>query len=247
VKHIFRYCIFLCAPVLVLAQAPQRPAAPRRPIFVTPEQLSAALILASPPSAESWKNLEELAELHRLQQTRTPEEIARAQEDDREESMFAFANVMGPQFNRAALPLTALLSDHVHNDEGIIVNPAKRFFRRPRPYHFDATIHPVCKTTENREDFSFPSGHGTTGYLEALVLAQMAPEKRDAILARADDYAHNREVCGVHYASDEAASRAVAYAMIGIIVNNPQFKTEFAAAKAELRAKLGFAPTASNE
>jgi len=127
----------------------------------------------------------------------------------------------------------------VKNDESIIVNPAKKFFHRPRPYHFDATIHSICKTTGNREDFSYPSGHGTTGYLEAMVLAQIVPEKRDAILARADDYAHSREVCGAHYASDEAASRIVATAMIGIILNHPQFKEELAAAGTETRAALG--------
>jgi hypothetical protein len=43
--------------------------------------------------------------------------------------------------------MTALLSDHVRNDEGIIVNPAKRFLQRPRPYHFDETIKPMCKPT----------------------------------------------------------------------------------------------------
>lgn len=232
-------CGFLAASALVYAQG--QPAPQRKPIFVTPEQLSAAAILPTPPAPSSWKTLEELAELHRIEQTRTAADIQHAQEDDREESMFAFADVMGPQFQRAILPLTALLSDHVKNDESIIVNPAKQFFRRSCPFFVDTTLHPVCKTNANPEDFSYPSGHGVTGYLEALVLAQLVPEKRDQILARADDYAHSREVCGVHYASDEAASRVVAYAMIGIIINHRQFKAEFAAAKNELRSKLGMA------
>ena len=40
-------------------------------------------------------------------------------------------------------------------------------------------------------------------------------------------------------ATDIVASKYVAYAMMGIIVNNPQFKKELAAAKAETRAALG--------
>jgi hypothetical protein len=46
----------------------------------------------------------------------------------------------------------------------------------------------------------------------------------------------------VHYPSDEAASHIVAYAMMGIIMNNSQFRTELAAAKEELRTKLRLAP-----
>jgi acid phosphatase (class A) len=44
--------------------------------------------------------------------------------------------------------------------------------------------------------------------LEALVLIMMVPENRDAILTRADDYAHSRVVCGVHYPTDVEASKS---------------------------------------
>lgn len=230
--------VALLVPGLLLAQAPGG-RAPRKPVFVTPEQVNAPGMLQSPPRNDSWKTLEELAELHKIQETRTAAEVAHAQADDREESFFAFADVLGPKFQRTTLPLTALLSDHIKNDEGVIVNPGKNFFKRPRPYHLDGTLKPVCKTTENREDYAYPSGHGTTGFVSALVLIQMVPEKRDAILARADDYAHSREVCGAHYASDEQASKNLAYAMVGVIANHPQFRKELEAARTETRAALG--------
>jgi acid phosphatase (class A) len=148
-------------------------------------------------------------------------------------------DVIGAKFTRESLPLTALLSDHVHNDESVIVNPAKSFFQRPRPYQLDKTLKPACKVNANTTDYAYPGGHGTTGYLEGMVLALIIPEKRDAIFARADDYAHNRLVCGVHYATDIVASKHVAYAMMGIIMNNPQFRRELAAAKTETRSALG--------
>lgn len=66
------------------------------------------------------------------------------------------------------------------------MNPAKNFFQRPRPYLFDTSIQPVCKVKADRTDYAYPSGHSTTGYFEALVLVMMVPEKRDAILARAE-------------------------------------------------------------
>jgi acid phosphatase (class A) len=257
ITHAVRAAMWIGAAMLANGQAPAPPVksaapaaeakAPKKPIFVTPEQLSGALILPSPPAANSWKHLEELAELHKIQETRTPEQITHAQNDDKEESIFIFADILGPVFKRELLPATALLSDHVKNDESLIVNPAKNFFRRPRPYHFDATIHSVCKTTDNREDFGYPSGHGVTGYIEAITLVQIVPEKRDLILARADDYAHSREVCGAHYSSDEAASKLLAHTMMGLMLNHPQFKAELAAARAEVRAVMGLDLSATAE
>jgi acid phosphatase (class A) len=226
------------ATLLLLLQAAS--AQTPRQLFVTPEQLNAASILPTPPANDSVQAREELAELRHIQETRTAAEIAHAQADDKEESIFLFVDLLGPKFSRAALPLTALLSDHVKTNEGPIVNPAKAFFQRPRPYFLDSALHSVCKTKMNPKDYSYPSGHGVTGYLEALVLIQILPEKRDAILARADDYAHSREVCGEHYASDEAASKLLAHAIFGIMFNNPEFKSELAAARVELRNALDF-------
>ena len=67
----------------------------------------------------------------------------------------------------------------------------------------------------------------------------MVPERRDAILARAADYANNRLVCGVHCASDLEAGKSVAYAIVGLITNDPVFEAEFVPAQAELRHALG--------
>lgn len=229
-----RIGLLLCTAALFLGAQNAR-----KPVFVSPEQLDASAILASPPAMDSWQTRMELAELHRLQETRTENEIAHAKADDAEEDMFVYGTVLGASFTRATLPLTAALSDHVHNDEGMIVNPAKMAFHRPRPYQFDSSIKPVCKINSNPADYSYPSGHATTGYLEAFTLAMMVPEKRDEILARADDYAHNRLVCGVHYPGDVAASKSVAYAAVAVMVQNPQFKKELSAAKRETRHALG--------
>jgi acid phosphatase (class A) len=85
------------------------------------------------------------------------------------------------------------------------------------------------------------TGHALTGYLEALTLAEIVPEKRPEILERADNYAHNRLVCGVHYASDIEASRRIAYVVFGYMLATPRFERDLAAAKLELRSKFGFA------
>jgi acid phosphatase (class A) len=97
----------------------------------------------------------------------------------------------------------------------------------------------VC--TLKKEHDSYPNGHGFTGYLEAFTLAEIAPEMRAEILARVDDYAHNRLVCGVHHPGDVEASRQVAYAVFGYMLGTPRFQQDLAAAREEMRAKLGLA------
>jgi acid phosphatase (class A) len=229
--------------LLYLAAFIGSPANAREPSFVPAAQTNAFQILPAPPAATSDTTKAELAELHRIEAVRTREQSAQAIADDKEESIFIFRNEIGNMFTPAALPLTATLSARVKNDEGINTAPAKNGFQRVRPYNLDAALHPVC-ATKTRSD-SYPSGHATTGYLLALTLIDMVPEKRDVILARADNYADNRLICGVHYRSDIQASKLLAYSIHAVMGTNPQYQMELAAATLELRQALGL-PIASN-
>jgi acid phosphatase (class A) len=204
--------------------------------FLHVERLPLATILPVPPASGSAMEKAEFADLLRIQNSRTPEQVKAAQADDAEEDIFIFRTVLGEGFNAQALPLTAAFSEHVRGDEPIASGELKQLFQRPRPYQVDAEIHPVCKVTTQHN--AYPSGHTLSGYLLALTLTQIVPEKEAAILARADDYAHNRLVCGVHTASDLDASRRVAYAMFGSLMQEPKFQQELAAARAETRHQL---------
>ncbi|WP_263360056.1 acid phosphatase [Acidicapsa ligni] len=200
------------------------------------------LILPLPPAKSSDTTTTELAELHRIEASRTPEQVAQAQADDHEQDIFIFRTVMGPDFSAESLPITAALSAHVHQDEGAAADPLKSIYRRSRPYQVDNTLHPVCALTS--EPTSYPSGHSLSGYLLAFTLVQIVPEKRQQIFDRADEYAHNRLVCGVHYASDTEASRKTAYAVFGSLMASPRFQQDLAAAREETRRKLGLSPSA---
>jgi acid phosphatase (class A) len=213
--------------------------AKRTPYFVDPSLLDLTLILPLPPTQDSQTTKAELAYVHRVEQTRTPEQVAAARADDREEDLFIFTQVIGSRFTKDDLPLTAALSAHVHNDEAVISEPLKGIYKRPRPYNYDSSLHPVCKTDKEP---SYPSGHSMSGYLLAFTMAQIVPEKKQEILDRADDYAHNRVVCGVHYPTDTEASRRLAYAIFGDMMASSRFQRELAAARAETRAHLGLPP-----
>ena len=193
------------------------------------------LILPAPlPDSQSTR--EDLAELHRIEASRTPAQVKAAQADDGEEDMFVYRTVFGLSFDKADLPLTAAFQAHVLTEAVAASGTLKNSFLRARPYQIDATLHPVCPITAAHT--SYPSGHSMVGYLMALTLTEMVPERQIELLARADDYAHNRMVCGVHYKSDTTASKATCYAIFGELMRTPRFIEDLKAARQELRAKL---------
>jgi acid phosphatase (class A) len=226
-------------------EAPSKTPATHTPYYIDPLQLHLNLILPLPPARDSAITAAELTELHRIEGTRTPAQITQAEADDTEEDIFIFKNVLGSRFTAEALPITAALSAHIRNDESAASSPLKSTFRRPRPYQIDSDLHPVCPL--NSGPTSYPSGHSLSGYLLALTLVQLVPEKRQEILDRADQYVHNRLVCGVHYASDIEASRMVAYAIFGSLVASPRFQRDLATAQEETRHQLGLPVTAPRQ
>ena len=233
--------VWVCGVALFAQGAPAQSTlsapTPKTAYYFDPAALHLKALVPTPPAPDSAQNKAELAGLHEIESSRTPEQVKAARADDLNENLFLYQNILGPGFNAAALPRTAELDLHVQSEAGVAAGILKRRFARPRPYQTDKTLHPVCEMTALAT--SYPSGHAMVGYLEGLALAEIVPEKHDAILARADDFAHNRLVCGVHYPSDTEASRRVAYAVFGYLTSMPKFQHELATAKAETRAKLG--------
>ena len=204
------------------------------------ERTQDTLLLASPPVAASSTTARELAELHQIEAARTQEQVRRARADDKDESMFLYRDVIGPAFTAQALPLTAVLSALVGDTESANTAPLKRAFARVRPYNADTSLRPVCKT--KIKDDSYPSGHATAGYLQALTLIELMPEKRDAILLRAQQYANNRLVCGVHYRSDIEAGKVLAHAVHATLQQQPQYQSALAAARREVHSARNAEP-----
>lgn len=232
-----------CTSLRAQSPVPAVPAPPaRRPYFLDPSTLPLAPLLRTPPADGTAEAQAELARMHEAEVRRTEQEVKAARYDDTHEDIFLYAPVVGAGFSADRLPLTLALSKHLRNDAGLIDNPLKEHFARLRPYNADPSLHPVCET--NRE-MSYPSGHSINGFLYAYTLAEMLPELHDAILARADEYAHHRVVCGSHFPSDTEASRRVADLIFGALLVNPRFRQELELATAETRSKLSVHPTDS--
>jgi acid phosphatase (class A) len=229
--------LFGCLAASLPGQVPAR--APKTPVFISPAVVDAVVLITPPPALNSKKMSKDLAEIFAIHRSATPQEIERANWDNEHENIFAIAKVLDSNLTAESMPATAKLWADMSNDQSIFVSAAKKFFQEPRPYDVDPSIKSICGSKAGGPKNSYPSGHGTVGYLSALVLSMMVPEKGEAIRARADEYAHNRVVCGDHYASDLTASKEAAGLLMGNMIGTPKFQQEFAAAKGEIRRALG--------
>jgi len=192
-------------------------------------------ILAPPPLPDSAAQKQDIEAVLDAQARRTPAEV-RCARADACISIFRFAGVMGPEFKPENLPLTSAMIKTLAGATGGDIAYAKATFKRPRPFSFDShvkNIVPQCP------DFSYPSGHSTFAYAVATLLADMVPEKAPGIFKRADQYAHNRVVAGVHYPSDVAAGRISAAVIDYTLMQDGEFQQRYKAARQELRTALG--------
>jgi len=120
---------------------------------------------------------------------------------------------------------------------------ARKHYQRPRPFvYFEERS---CLSIEDEEELrpagSYSSGHTAYGWGVALVLAEISPERQDAILKRGFEFGQSRVICGVHWQSDVDAARLVAAATVARLHADPAFMHQLAAAKHEialLRAKI---------
>lgn len=219
--------LLFVAPLLLAAAPAPKPAA------LLPD-LNPSLILPPPPAAGSPQAAAELAELRWIDANRTPEQFAAAKHDDETKSVAAFADVMGPGFDLARLPATAHMFDIVRATEKAVADRGKAYFLRDRPWIVDPALHNCGRDDEPKS--SYPSGHTTMGYSMGGVLARLAPEKAQAVLARSASYGQNRIVCQYHFRSDVAAGEALGLVIAERLMADPTFRPAYDDARRELVA-----------
>jgi acid phosphatase (class A) len=193
-------------------------------------------LLPPPPAAGSIAAQHDLQAVLAAQQARTATDMAAAKADS-ERSVFRFADVLGPGLQPNALPKTAAFFQRTADLDKREVKDAKNYWRHPRPSVVSNQVHPL--SVEKPNDWSYPSGHATFGYTTAVLLANMLPEKRAAIFARAEVYAEHRIVMGVHFPSDVEAGDVAGTVIAAEIMQDPEWRQGYEAARLELRHALG--------
>ena len=114
----------------------------------------------------------------------------------------------------------------------------KAHYARQRPFErFDDTM-PSHEEDGLRGEGSYPSGHSLRGWTISLLLAQIAPERADAIYRRGWDYCDSRVIVGAHWQSDVDASRVAASIGFCALQGSPEFIAQMKKAQKEYRKKI---------
>ena len=223
---IFIYLVLLIGPVLAADTA-----------YISVDQVDLAKLLAPPPMAQSEQQKLDLAAVLQAQGSRTPQQAKRAVADNDQTVFHIAGEVLGPDFTAARLPKLKMFFDRIHGNVRALFRATKGVWNRPRPFRASTEVKAVGKLPANG---SYPSAHANSGYLAAIILANMVPERRGELFARGREYGLNRIIAGVHFPSDIEAGRIGATAMATALFQNATFMKDFAEAKAELRKELGF-------
>jgi len=205
--------------------------------FLGADELRPEQTLPAPPADGSPAAHEELAELHRIEKTRTAARFEQAKQDaaDATENIQAFLVVLGPGFQLDRLPATAAFFNDLRNEDSSAAKRAKTYFQRTRPWASDSSLK-GCDHGGDAVKSSYPSGHATMAFAHAAALALLLPAKAQDVMARAADYSESRLVCGAHYRRDIVAGQALGTVLVVKLLEKPAFRAEFDAAHAELKA-----------
>lgn len=128
-------------------------------------------------------------------------------------------------------PLIRDLMHAVALDTVIAVLHFKNKFKRGRPWQVDPTLTPLIAPPLHP---SYPSGHATQAITIAAALVQLFPACRIQLDRLAIEIGQNREIAGVHYASDTAAGRRLAAQLNKLFRKSKLFKALLARARTAL-------------
>lgn len=199
--------------------------------YLAPGQPDGIALLAPPPLPDSAEQAADLASARAVFKARTPAEAERAIQDATL-SIFSFAPAIGPIFRAGNLPKTEALFESVKTEIKDAINTPKDHWKRSRPYQLDSSL----TFGRPEKSFSYPSGHSTRGTVQALLLAELFPDKRDAILEVGRNIGWDRVLIGKHFPTDVYAGRVLGKAIVRDLMASPVFQKELAAAKAEIAA-----------
>lgn len=223
-----------------------------RPIYLDARAEAALAALLQPPANSSDQTQAELNFLLELQQQRSPTEIAQAKylasigfsvfilnptdsayATNEAKLFFLARGAVGEWFTPTEFPAIAQLLRNAMRDIRITEYRLKRIFRRPRPVQLEPRLQPL----EVVGSPAFPSGHTLFSFTQAYLFSEIIPEKRTAFLQQAEAARRSREILGIHYPSDNEASRVLGWHLLQWWWKNPAFRRDLAAAQAEWQAK----------
>ncbi|WP_395943865.1 Ca2+-dependent phosphoinositide-specific phospholipase C [Brevundimonas sp.] len=200
-------------------------------------------VLAPPPEPGSPRDI---ANAGVFQQTRALQGTPRwalATDDVSGDAYHHFAQALGVRLTPETAPILTALLDRSGADRSV-VGDAKTHWGTKRPYL--GGDQPICeaKTDHLAGNPDYPSGHSAHGVHVAMILAELAPQRADALYARGREFAESRYICGSHSYSAVEAGIQSGMVIYGAEQRSDAFRRDMEAARAEVQAALARAGVA---
>jgi acid phosphatase (class A) len=191
-------------------------------------------LLAPPPEPDSAEQAAEMVTVRTAFKSRTATDEARAMAEENRLSITNFTPAIGPFLEPGKFPKTeALLAKAIQAASPVVKIP-KNHWQRQRPCQLDAGLN----LGPPEKGFSYPSGHSTEGTVYALILAEIFPDKKAAILAIGRQIGWDRVIIAKHFPTDVEAGRVLGQAIVHEMHNSPAFQNDLTAAQAEVQAAM---------
>ena len=147
-----------------------------------------------------------------------------------------YSEPFGLDISKENIPEISALLERVYATALVCKDKAKNQFMRVRPFVQFNEKTPVPDDEETlKNNSSYPSGHTTTGWAVALVLAEINPKRQDEILKRAFEYGQSRVIVGFHYQSDVDHARILTSVLVNRLHANDEFMKQLQKAKEEFK------------
>jgi D-alanyl-D-alanine dipeptidase len=116
----------------------------------------------------------------------------------------------------------------------------KAYYHRLRPFEmYEEHLLSTETEAELSGEGSYPSGHTMRGWLAALLLAEINPERSDTLFARGWMYCESRVIEGAHWQSDIDATKVGASIGYAALHTSPEFLAQLGKAQDEFKRLTG--------
>jgi len=213
------FFLLLCATVPIFAAD-----------YLPSGQPDGVALLAPPPETGSSEYIADLTSARAVFQGRTKAEEARANKDA-SLTLFNFTPAIGDFFQPGKFPKLEQFYQDMKPEIKEAITVPKNYWKRKRPYEVDSKL----SLGKPESSFSYPSGHSTVGTVQSLLLAEIFPKKREAILEIGRNIGWDRVIIGKHFPTDVHAGRVMGQAIFRELMKSPEFQRDLAEAKAEVQ------------
>jgi acid phosphatase (class A) len=221
---------------------PDAAAASQAQRYLPGNMMPDSLEILSPPPAQGSEEMarDDALRLAALNLRGTPRYALALADADRGEAstVKAFECALSTGISAQRTPALMRLLAKVRLDVRASAYKAKEHYKRPRPWVANGA--PVCRSSETtvQNDGSYPSARGAVGWAYALVLAEVNPSRRDALLHRGRQFGESRVICDAEWQSDVDAGNKLAALAVQRMHQNKLFLADLASSRQEVADEI---------